>query len=152
MPEKQYNERIVISDTSCLIGLANIGFLDVLRQLFETVTITPEIAAEYGEPLPPWICIQTVSDTDKTAAYNKFLDLGESSAIALAMESDAALLIVDDLQARKFAVSLGLEITGTLGILIRAYDIGLITEFDAAISRLKKTGFHLPANIDLKFD
>jgi predicted nucleic acid-binding protein len=148
MPEKQYKKRIIISDTSCLIGLTNIGLLDVLQQLFETVTITSEVAAEYGEPLPSWICTQAVNDASKTLAYSRFIDLGESSAIALAMEADNALLIVDDLQARQFAMSLGLEITGTLGILIRAYNNGIVTDLHTAISKLKKIGFHLPSNID----
>jgi ribosome biogenesis GTPase A len=36
--------KLVISDTSCLIGLANIGKLDVLNQLYGTVLVTPEVA------------------------------------------------------------------------------------------------------------
>jgi predicted nucleic acid-binding protein len=39
--------QIIISDTSCLIGLTNIGLLDVLNYLYGTVLITPEVAAEY---------------------------------------------------------------------------------------------------------
>jgi predicted nucleic acid-binding protein len=148
MPEKYYKKRIIVSDTSCLIGLTNIGFLDVVQQLFETITITPEVVAEYGEPLPSWVHIQAVTDTGKTAAYNRFIDLGESSAIALAMELNDTLLIVDDLQARQFAMSLGLEITGTLGILIRAYNKGIITDLKTVVSKLKDSGFYLPANID----
>ena len=83
----------------------------------------------------------------KIATYNRHIDLGEASAIALAMETDGALLIVDDWEARQFALSLGLKITGTLGILLRAHKQGIIADLPAAIFRLKKAGFHLPPNI-----
>jgi hypothetical protein len=46
-------DKLIIADTSCLIALTNIGSLDVLRQVCQTVFITPEIAGEYGEDLPP---------------------------------------------------------------------------------------------------
>ena len=139
---------IIISDTICLIALTNINLLDVLNRLYESVLITPEVANEYGEPLPEWISVESVKDTKKMAAFNRFIDLGESSAIVLAMEIDDAVLIIDDKEARQFAQNLGLKITGTLGILIRAYKQGLIPNLSAAISKLKEAGFHLPANID----
>jgi len=143
-----FRTQVIISDTSCLIALTNIGILDVLRQLYETVLVTPEVADEYGESLPEWIAIKAVVDAGKTIAFNRFIDLGESSAIALAMETDEALLVVDDLEARRFALSLGLKITGTLGVLIRAFERGIITDISAVISQLKETGFRLPANTD----
>jgi len=139
---------IIISDTSCLIAFSNINCLEVLRTLYETVLITPEVAIEYGEPLPEWITIQAVNDTGKITAFNRFIDLGESSAIALAMEIEEALLIVDDREARQFAQNLGLRITGTLGILIRAHKQGIITNLSDVILQLRKIGFHLPLNIE----
>jgi len=143
-----FRTKIIISDTSCLIALTNIGRLDVLRHLYETVLITPEVADEYGEPLPEWINVNAVRDAGKTVAFNRFIDLGESSAIALAMEIDGALVVVDDLEARQFALSLGLKITGTLGVLIRAFKQGIITDISPVISQLKEIGFRLPANTD----
>ena len=61
--------QIIISDTSCLIALTNIGLLGVLQNLYETVLATPEVAGEYGEPLPEWISIRTVIDTAKINAF-----------------------------------------------------------------------------------
>ena len=140
--------KIIISDTSCLIALTNIGLLDILRNLYEAVLVTPEVADEYGEPIPEWISIRSVKDTSKINNFNRVIGLGESSAIALALELDGVLLIVDDWEARQFAMNLGLNITGTLGILIRAYKQGFITDLPLIISRLRENGFHLPANID----
>ena len=142
------NTQIIISDTSCLIALTNIGLLDILQQLYKTVLITPEVADEYGELLPEWIKIMAVKDAGKTTAFSRFIDVGESSAIALAMEIGGALLIVDDWEARQFALNLGLKITGTLGVLVRAHRQNIISDLSAAVSRLKEVGFHLPVNID----
>jgi predicted nucleic acid-binding protein len=104
-------DKVIISDTTCLIGLTNIGRLDILRQVYRFVLVTPEIAEEYGDPLPEWITIQAVSDHNKVIAFNKFIDLGESSAITLAIEIKNALLIADDRRARQFALDLGLELS-----------------------------------------
>jgi len=142
------DSQIIISDTSCLIALTNIGLLDVLRHIYTTILVTPEVVDEFGEVLPEWISVRAAQDTRKTIAFNRFIDLGESSAIALALEVDGAVLIVDDMEARQFALSLGLRITGTLGVLIRAYRQGIIADLSAVISRLKENGFHLPSNID----
>jgi predicted nucleic acid-binding protein len=116
--------------------------------LYKTVLITPEVADEYGELLPEWIKIMAVKDAGKTTAFSRFIDVGESSAIALAMEIGGALLIVDDWEARQFALNLGLKITGTLGVLVRAHRQNIISDLSAAVSRLKEVGFHLPVNID----
>jgi predicted nucleic acid-binding protein len=98
--------------------------------------------------LPGWIITRPVSDSSKTAAFNKFIDLGESSAIALALETKNALLIVDDRHARQFALSLGLEITGTLGLLIQAYENDILQEIDSAVASLRNIGFRLPVNTE----
>jgi predicted nucleic acid-binding protein len=52
----------VIADTSCLIVLSNIGQLDILRELYKIVLITPEVAVEFREILPEWIHITHVAD------------------------------------------------------------------------------------------
>lgn len=56
------------------------------------------------------------------------LDIGEASALALCTELDPALLIIDDLKARKIAHRLGLIYSGTLGLFLQAKERGIITE------------------------
>ncbi|MDR0708772.1 MAG: DUF3368 domain-containing protein [Spirochaetaceae bacterium] len=139
--------KIIISDTSCLIALTNIGKLDVLHQVCQTVLVTPEIAMEYGEDLPEWIVVTPVRDSEKIRLIRKNLDPGESSAIALALETREPLLILDDAQARSYALDLGLAITGTLGILIAAYRQGIIADLNPIIASLESCDFRLPRDL-----
>lgn len=52
----------MILDSSCLIALGNIGRLGLLEGLYRRISITPEVAAEYGEPLERWMVVRAVSD------------------------------------------------------------------------------------------
>lgn len=54
--------RTIISDTSCLIVLTNIGELELLQKIYGQITTTPEIAQEYGLPLPLWIEIKEATN------------------------------------------------------------------------------------------
>jgi predicted nucleic acid-binding protein len=146
MPPSFFN-KVIISDTSCLIALTNTGNLDILHKVCQTVLITPEIAGEYGEDIPAWITVAPVRDPEKTRLIQKTLDPGESSAIALALEIEDPLLILDDAQARSFAQDLGLAITGTLGILIAAFQQGIIADLDPVIASLKACDFRLPRDL-----
>lgn len=118
--------KIIISDTSTLILFHKIGEFNLLQKVYVELMTTPEIAEEFGEELPDWILIQEVSDKK----YQKFLetqvDYGEASAIALATEFDDVLLLLDDLKARKLAVQLKFNVTGTLGIIHKAKQLSLI--------------------------
>jgi predicted nucleic acid-binding protein len=126
----------------------NIGQINVLQEMYGHIIVTPEVVEEYGFPLPEWITVQAASDVEKVTLFHKFIDLGEASTIALAMETKNSLLIVDDRRARQFALSLGLEITGTLGLLIQAYENGIIQDIDSIIARLRETGYRLPVNAE----
>lgn len=53
---------VIIADTSCLILLDNIGELELLKQLYQRITITPEIAEEFEKKLPDWIKIASPSN------------------------------------------------------------------------------------------
>ncbi|MFC5283994.1 hypothetical protein [Pedobacter alpinus] len=94
---------VVISDTSTLIIFNKINEIALLNKVYGELITTPEIAEEFGEKLPDWIKVKSVSDRK----YQKFLetqiDSGEASAIALASEYDNVTLLLDDLKARKLA-------------------------------------------------
>jgi predicted nucleic acid-binding protein len=122
--------------------------LDLLKALCKIVYITPEVAAEYGEALPDWIQIIPVKDALTVQTIHNILDLGESTAIALALETQNSLLILDDGKARRFAKNIGLTMTGTLGLLITAHKAGILADLDTVIADLRKHDFRIPKNIE----
>jgi predicted nucleic acid-binding protein len=134
---------IVISDASCLIALNNIGLLNVLNELYYEVLITQEVKNEFGEPLPIWIKIVSVQNLQKKRELEEVLDAGEASSIALSLEIEDSILIIDELKGRKIASSLNIKIIGTIGILILAYKKGLIKDLISVILKLVNNGFRL---------
>jgi predicted nucleic acid-binding protein len=140
--------RVIISDTSCLIILTNIGELDLLRQLYRIVNITHTIFLEYGDELPDWIEIKNGSDRSKQQLLEMQVDAGEASAIALALEMADTTLILDDWKARKVAERLGLSVTGTLGVIIKAKNSGLIPSIKTILDKMRKTNFRISEELE----
>jgi predicted nucleic acid-binding protein len=135
--------KTIISDTSCLILLDKINELDILHRLFGSVTTTPEIAEEFGKPLPSWVGIQHCADKDYQSSIEATVDSGEASAIALAIELQNCLLIIDDLKGRKLAQQLGLTITGTIGVLVDAKLSGIISSIKPILTKIRATDFRI---------
>jgi predicted nucleic acid-binding protein len=140
-------EIAVITDTSCLIALTKTGALDLLRLMYREIVVTDEIRDEFGEPLPDWIEIRSVRDRNYQQLLELTLDKGESSAIALALELENVLLIIDDLKARKEAKRLGLSMTGTLGVLYAAKQKGLIPALKPYLDALQSVDFRVAPHI-----
>ncbi len=74
-------QRIIISDASCLILLEKINELELLHKLFGIITTTPEVAAEFGLPLPSWIETKKPSNKNYQLIIESSLDIGEASAL-----------------------------------------------------------------------
>lgn len=142
--------KTIISDTSCLIILTNIGELELLRLVYGKVTTTSEIAEEYGEELPEWVDIVSVKDKSRQRILELQLDKGESSAIALALESEDSTIILDDIKARRIADKLGLIFTGTIGFVIKAKLSGIIPSIRPILEKIKQTNFRLSQEIELQ--
>ncbi len=87
--------KVVISDTSTLILFHKIDEFDLLNKVYVELITTPEIAEEFGEKLPDWIKIQSVSDKKYQLFLETQIDSGEASAIALATEYDDAFLLLE---------------------------------------------------------
>jgi predicted nucleic acid-binding protein len=140
--------KTIISDTSCLIILTNIGELELLHKLYGQIVTTIEIAIEYGESLPEWVEIVSVVDKTKQQLLELQIDKGESSAIALALEIPNSVIILDDNKARKIANQLGLNYTGTIGVIVKAKLKGLIPSIKPIIEKIKQTDFRISAEIE----
>ena len=76
------------------------------------------------------------------------LDEGESEVIVLALEVKASLVLLDDREARLQAKRLGLRVTGTLGVLLRAKKLGLIKSLRDELNKLKETGFRISKSLE----
>ena len=130
---------IVIADTSCFILLDKIGEFGLLKSLFKSVATTSVVAAEFGTELPEWVDVRNVLNIHFQAMPD--IDPGEASAIALAMESEPSLLVLDDNKARKVARRLNLNYTGTLGIFLKAKHIGIIPSVKSVLEKVQQTNF-----------
>lgn len=139
--------KTVISDTSTLIIFQKIAEFELLKEVYVELFTTPEIAKEFGEELPDWIKIQSAVDRK----YQNFLctqvDEGEASAIALATDFTDVLLLLDDLKARRLASQLNFRITGTLGVIHKAKQMGIIDKVKPIIDKLMLTDFRIAENI-----
>ena len=141
--------RTIISDTSCFIILTNINELDILYKVYGKIVTTIDIAIEYGDALPEWVEIETVSDKYRQQLLELQIDKGESSAIALALEKPGSTVILDDYKARKIAQQLGIIYTGTLGVIIKAKLKGIIPSIKPILEKIKLTDFRLSPEIEL---
>lgn len=142
--------KTIISDTSCFIILTKIGELDLLHKVYGKIITTLDIATEYGETLPDWVEINTVLDKSKQQLLEMQIDKGESSAIALALETPDSTLIIDDYKARRIAERLGISYTGTIGVIIKARLLGIIPSIKPLLERIKQTDFRLSADLELQ--
>lgn len=140
--------KTIIADTSCFIILTNIGELQLLQQVYGTITTTSEIALEFGHELPEWIAIEAVQDTRLQQLLEMQVDKGEASALALALEKAQCKVILDDYRARRAAERLGLDYTGTLGVIVRAKLEGIVTSVKPLLAKIKQTDFRISDAIE----
>ena len=139
----------IMSDASCLILLDKIGELELLHKLYGTIITIKEVALEFGNPLPSWLEIKQPVNKNYQSIIEASLDRGEASAIALAIEYEECLLIIDDLKGRKFAYKLRIAIIGTLGIILDAKLAGIIPSVNQLLIKIKQTNFRLTERLEL---
>lgn len=141
-------DKVIVNSTP-VIGLANIGKLDVLRQMYGTITIPQAVFDEIKSPSVQrqvnanrdWIRVEQINDASQKQMYRAKLHAGEVEVMILAQEKKADLVILDDNAAKKTAKFLGLRVIGTLGILVLAKKGGYIKEVSPVLDALKRDGF-----------
>jgi uncharacterized protein len=145
--------KTVVADSTCLIGLSKIDQLDLLRGLFGRVLIPPAVFNEVvlrgsGRPGAAevegagWIETQDAADRLAVNALSLRLGPGESEAIVLASEQAVEFIILDDWEARQVALGLSLPVIGTVAVLAKAEERGLIASLPVALGELRKAGFY----------
>lgn len=148
----------VVSNTSPIMNLAIVDKLFLLQKQFGEIFIPPGVFEELRieEELPgchlmrkaieeeQWIKVLAVDNLSLIQVLRRELDKGESEAIALALEIQAERLLLDEREARRIAKSLGLTVTGVLGIILHARNKGDLPSVSDTVSELReKAGFRI---------
>jgi predicted nucleic acid-binding protein len=142
----------VVSNSSPLIALEQIGQLEMLKSLWREIVIPDQVAAETGASVHArsWIRKHSLSLPLLPATQRPTLGPGEREAICLAIEIRAAAILLDDDPARKVAIQLGLPVIGTAGVLILAKERHLIAAVRPWLDALIENRFFLaPAVYEL---
>ena len=126
----------IIINTSPLQYLYQIGKLEILQSLYGEILVPYHVREEINAgrnlqfDLPvienySWMKVVQSSNFG-LIAFPSILGKGEKEAMAIALEYPNSTLILDDQNARKFAKALGIRITGTLGVLLKAKECNYI--------------------------
>jgi uncharacterized protein len=139
-------ETTVIVNTSPLLYLHQVGQLELLQKLYSVVTVPLavtrelEVGTQQGIDVPKidaieWIQVRPVASAVLVPAV---IDLGQGEAevLALGLEIPNSLLIFDDKLARRIADLYHLKYTGTLGILVKAKQLGYLASVAPVIRQL----------------
>ena len=140
-------DALVIADSSCLILLAKIEELEILKGIYKRILVTKEIAGEFGNDLPEWIEVKEVANKTLQSLFEEILDMGEASALTLAFETKDCTVILDDLKARKTAAKMNIKVTGTIGVIVKAKTENRIPSAKAVFEKILETDFQISDRI-----
>lgn len=145
-----------VSNSSVLIALSSIGQLALLRQRFpEGILIPPAVYEEVVSTgqnragarevaAAAWIARHPLADSRLFSFLQSELDHGEAEAIALAIQENTGVVLLDEKDARRAAQRLGLQTLGTVGVLLWAKQTGRIPDLRSCLDSLCNQGrFHL---------
>jgi len=155
---------VIITDTTPLIHLGKVGKLSLLQSCFKKVFIPHQVYEEVlrlqtsPEALflkkavdEGWISVEEIIVHKPLEEY-AWLDQGELQAISLALEKKKPLLIDDDV-AKQVALLFGVEVHGTLYVLLEAYKKKLMEkkEIITAVNTMMMNGFYLSTTVYVLF-
>lgn len=146
----------VVSNTTPILSLLKINKLELLKELYEKVII-PQAVYQEIEAGRDWVYYINLSKLDwieirplkhpQALDYLFDLDRGEAEVLILAREISADLVILDETLARRYAQMLDLTLTGTIGILLKAKEKGLIESVKAFLIELQSKGVWLSSGL-----
>ena len=151
--------RKVIVNSTPLIILCTIGRLDILKALYGDIYIPnavyKEVTAKQDsacmilkQEVGQWIHVEMIHNQSDRKMYKAKLHDGEVEVMILAQEQKADLVILDDNAAKKTAKYLGLTVTGTLGVLIKAKKKGLIEQVSPLLTEMKENDFYISKSLE----
>ena len=149
---------IVVSNATPLIAMAMADQFDLLQRIFGRIYIPQGVYEEvveegderFGAPdvrQAPWIQVVEVNDRLAVQVLEDDLGKGESETIILAKELQAEWVLVDERLARRKLELLGVRTIGTLGILLKAKELGLMQAVRPEVEKLRARGFRLSRHV-----
>ncbi|MFN0316688.1 MAG: DUF3368 domain-containing protein [Burkholderiales bacterium] len=151
------HERAIVVNTTPLIALSAAGCIDALPLLYDRIVVPCEVADEIRAGGTHALGVQELSATEKLdvrAEYTEIpmylanaLDRGEASVIATALFKNIRLVCIDETVGRRVARLAGLDLTGSIGILIKAKRQGFPVFIREAIRRMRERGIWLSATV-----
>lgn len=146
---------LLVADSGPLIALVRLNLLALPARLFPQVLVSATVWAEVTNAPRPGegaalvsaraaghLNVVADSSVAVAALEHSRLDVGELSALTLAVDLQAAVLI-DERQGRATAATLGLRVVGTLGLLLRASERGWIGPVRPMTDALTASGYFL---------
>ena len=146
---------IIVSNTTPLIGFASIQRFDILHQLFGEIYIAQAVYKEAviagyevggaRKEVQDADWIKTIDVKDQLAIQELLgeMDLGEAETIVLARELNADWVLMDEKKGRRKLDQFNLKKIGTVGILLKAKQMGLLSVIEPEVKRLRQQGFSL---------
>ena len=131
-----------VADSSALIVFSQIGRLELLRAVLDRVAVPPAVAREVSPSLgalPTWVEVHRIPSNPGLPTY---LDDGEREAIALALHLGSKTIVLDELPGRRVAMGLGLDVVGSLGLLVRAKRAGSIRDVRPIMDAMLSWGLY----------
>jgi predicted nucleic acid-binding protein len=149
---------IVFSNTTPIIALSSIQRLHLLPELFGAIHLVAEVMDEcaVGGPIavPPLQELDWIKPVRSTliqrASVLLELDKGEKHTLDMASKYKADWVIIDEKIGRNMAEYLGLRVTGTLGVLLKAKQQGLIASFTDSVKAMQAQGIYYQASLIAK--
>ncbi len=143
----------IVSDAGPILSFARAGRLEILQQVVGELIIPQAVVDELAVrgrrrpgadeiELGTWIKHDNVEDRSVVEQFSGKLGLGEREALALAKQTSAALLI-DEREARKEAMRLGIPHFGSIKILKEAKDRGITPEAKSVLDELIASGTYI---------
>jgi predicted nucleic acid-binding protein len=142
--------KVIVADTGAIISLVHIGQIDVIEKVFDDFYIAKAVWIElnnYDNPDFDNSILTGLKTRVKEISSKNYLlmvmDFGESESVILFEELHADFLLIDDNKARLVAESLNINCIGTIGLLLKAKQKGLITELKPIFEKLIKVGRYI---------
>lgn len=142
-----------VVNASPLIHLARADLFDLLRLAGDDVFVTDAVSTEILARGPDDVTARAINQTDWITrvenppvppnVQNWDLGPGEASVIAWALGHPGSRAVIDDLEGRRCAETLGIPLRGTLGLVLRARKTGVIPQARPVLERLRATGMFL---------